>query len=194
MLSMMNCPTCGAAMRLDAQKESLRCDHCGQVHFPAPNADGVRVLGGGAGVKCPVCDIELTVAAAGGQQVCFCDKCRGVLIGMDAFRVAAEELKSRLAGATEIPRPMNPGDLKRALRCPKCGWKMDTHPYAGPGNIVIDNCPRCELNWLDHAELRRVAAAPDVKWNTAAWEDAANEREEEEEDSIANWLLRRLTR
>jgi Zn-finger nucleic acid-binding protein len=113
---------------------------------------------------------------------------------MDAFRVAVDELRSHLEGATEIPRPMNPDDLKRALRCPKCGWKMDTHPYAGPGNIVIDNCPRCELNWLDHAELRRVASAPDVKWNAAAWEGAANEREEEEEDSIANWLLRRLTR
>jgi len=38
---------------------------------------------------------------------------------------------------------------------------MDTHFYAGPGNIVIDDCARCELNWLDAGELMVVARAPD---------------------------------
>ena len=36
---------------------------------------------------------------------------------------------------------------------------MDTHPYGGPGNIVIDNCAGCELNWLDYGELQRVGRA-----------------------------------
>jgi hypothetical protein len=33
---------------------------------------------------------------------------------------------------------------------------MDTHPYGGPGNVIIDNCERCELNWLDYGELAKV--------------------------------------
>jgi Zn-finger nucleic acid-binding protein len=41
---------------------------------------------------------------------------------------------------------------------------MHTHPYAGGGNIVIDNCPVCAVNWLDHGELRRVVAAPDPQY------------------------------
>ena len=30
-----------------------------------------------------------------------------------------------------------------------------------PGNVIIDDCSRCELNWLDHGELMRIATAPD---------------------------------
>ena len=37
---------------------------------------------------------------------------------------------------------------------------MDTHIYGGPGNIVIDNCPACRLNWLDFPELARIESAP----------------------------------
>jgi len=38
---------------------------------------------------------------------------------------------------------------------------MDTHYYAGPGNVIIDDCSQCFLNWLDHGELMRVVRAPD---------------------------------
>jgi Zn-finger nucleic acid-binding protein len=31
----------------------------------------------------------------------------------------------------------------------------------GPGNVVIDTCERCRVNWLDSGELRRIAVAPD---------------------------------
>jgi Zn-finger nucleic acid-binding protein len=36
---------------------------------------------------------------------------------------------------------------------------MDTHPYYGPGNVVIDNCGRCGLVWLDFGELDRIISA-----------------------------------
>ncbi|MBI3281874.1 MAG: zf-TFIIB domain-containing protein, partial [Acidobacteria bacterium] len=58
------------------------------------------------------------------------------------------------------PHRASPSELDRRIRCPKCLADMDTHWYAGPGNIVIDNCPRCELNWLDHAELARIVGTP----------------------------------
>jgi Zn-finger nucleic acid-binding protein len=38
---------------------------------------------------------------------------------------------------------------------------MDTHPYAGPGNVIIDSCGDCWLLWLDRGELARIAHAPD---------------------------------
>jgi hypothetical protein len=37
---------------------------------------------------------------------------------------------------------------------------METHPYYGPGNVVIDSCLQCELIWLDFGELRQIVAAP----------------------------------
>jgi Zn-finger nucleic acid-binding protein len=37
---------------------------------------------------------------------------------------------------------------------------MDTHPYGGPGNIVVDNCEKCQIIWLDYGELKKVINAP----------------------------------
>lgn len=37
---------------------------------------------------------------------------------------------------------------------------MNTHPYYGPGNVVIDTCSHCEVIWLDRAELGTTTGAP----------------------------------
>jgi hypothetical protein len=56
-----------------------------------------------------------------------------------------------------LPRQQNPGD--RVLTCPRCRQSMISHFYGGPGNLVIDTCERCQVNWLDPGELRRMARA-----------------------------------
>jgi Zn-finger nucleic acid-binding protein len=38
---------------------------------------------------------------------------------------------------------------------------MDTHFYAGPGNVIVDTCDDCSLLWLDRGELTRIVHAPD---------------------------------
>jgi hypothetical protein len=43
---------------------------------------------------------------------------------------------------------------------------MDTHFYAGPGNVVIDSCENCCLTWLDGGELTRIAAAPEEQFES----------------------------
>jgi len=73
---------------------------------------------------------------------------------IDAVR-AREERTLR----TALPRRQNPAD--RLINCPTCGQPMLGHIYAGPGNVVIDSCERCQVNWLDSGELRRIAVAPD---------------------------------
>ena len=57
------------------------------------------------------------------------------------------------------------------LNCPHCHQHMDTHFYNGPGNVIIDDCDTCELNWLDHGELMRIARAPDYS-NQRAFESS----------------------
>ena len=37
---------------------------------------------------------------------------------------------------------------------------MQTHPYYGPGNIVIDTCEHCNTIWLDYGELAAAVNAP----------------------------------
>jgi hypothetical protein len=43
---------------------------------------------------------------------------------------------------------------------------METHPYYGPGNIVVDTCSECGYLWLDHGEITRVENASFVRRST----------------------------
>ncbi len=157
----MNCPGCGAAMRLEEAKDCLTCDFCGYVHFPEPNADGVRVLEERAGMACPVCKTPLVHAGILGVRLVYCEHCRGLLIRADVLYPLVQQIRAERESPEIVQSTADLADLKRTILCPRCGQPMDSHPYAGPGNIVIDNCPGCELNWLDHGELRRIASAPD---------------------------------
>jgi Zn-finger nucleic acid-binding protein len=155
-------------MRLDEYDDHFTCEFCRRLHFPEPNADGVRVLGGTADACCPVCSEALVNAAAGGARVLYCHACRGLLIPAEEFLFVVQVLRAHWASGPLPPRPLAARELERTIACPRCHSAMDTHPYAGPGNIVIDNCALCHLNWLDHGELRRVAAAVDPQY--AAYE------------------------
>lgn len=157
----MNCPSCGAPLRLDGEDlEDLACEYCKNVYYPEKNDEGVRVLGEDAEEACPICAIPLMHAILARERIRYCTRCRGMLIPMDAFLALMGELKAEAPGQ-HIPHAPDPRELNRHIDCPKCHQRMDTHYYSGPGNIVIDDCSRCCLNWLDHGELMRIAQAPD---------------------------------
>jgi Zn-finger nucleic acid-binding protein len=157
----MNCPNCGAAMRLKEDADYLLCDYCETPHFPDPNSDGVRVLGVAAEISCPICGIPLTHASVAKERIFYCERCRGMLISMGVFTEIVEDLRSRREISVDAARPPDWTDLDRRILCPKCSATMDTHPYCGPGNIIIDCCEHCGQNWLDYGELDRIVRAPD---------------------------------
>lgn len=148
-------------MRLKDDADYLICEYCETPHFPDPNADGVRVLGVPAGIPCPLCAVSLMHASVGKERIFYCERCRGMLISMDVFMEIVEDLRSRREASVDAARSTDWKDLDRRIRCPKCNATMDTHPYGGPGNIVIDTCEPCAVNWLDYGELDRVVRAPD---------------------------------
>jgi Transcription factor zinc-finger len=74
-----------------------------------------------------------------------------MLIGMDLFVGLIQDLRAS----------RDRKDLQRRINCPQYGKVMDTHPYGGPGNVIIDDCDRCEVNWLDYGELQRIVRAPE---------------------------------
>jgi Zn-finger nucleic acid-binding protein len=151
-------------MRLDEQDDHFTCDFCGRLHFPEPNADGVHVLGEPAGARCPVCAEDLVHAAVAGARVLHCPACRGLLIPAEAFLFVLHTLRAQGNYVPLPPRLLTDRELGRKIACPRCHRPLDTHPYAGGGNIVIDNCPRCRLNWLDAGELNRVVRTPDPQY------------------------------
>ena len=158
-------------MRLKEGAEFFNCEFCGNIHFPEPNADGVRVLGEPASEDCPVCSvlfsgIHLVHAAVAGLRIRYCSRCRGMLIAMETFVEIVQVLRARREGSADTAQQPDWKDLERHVRCPQCREDMDTHPYGGPGNIILDSCERCEHNWLDYGELQRIVRAPDHLYST----------------------------
>ena len=160
---MTNCPNCGAAMELVESHRYFRCPHCGTYHFPqAVEADGIRIVGQPVdGPGCPVCGTGMSHAILDEDHpIDFCATCRGILLPRATF---AHVTNTRRAWATSPPGepvPLNKADLARELACPKCGGRFETYPHLGPGNVVIDNCTRCDLIWLDFGEMRSIVEAP----------------------------------
>ena len=157
----MNCPSCGAPLHLIENEESFCCEYCGSLYTPPQNDDGVRVLGETSKLACPVCAIPLQQAVLSAHRILSCTKCQGMLVSMNEFVALIEELRATDSVRGSVQPAADRKALERRIDCPQCHQRMDTHFYEGPGNIVIDDCSRCFLNWLDQGELTRVVHAPD---------------------------------
>jgi Zn-finger nucleic acid-binding protein len=162
----MNCPTCGAPMRLEPDKDCLTCDYCKNMFFPQAGDDGVRVFPEKSEDACPVCALPLMQASLAKIRIEYCTRCRGMLIPMSVFLSLVEELRAGDAGSL-IPSPPDRAELQRRLACPRCHKPMETHYYSGAGNVILEDCEGCELNWLDHGKLMRIVRAPDHSYKDA---------------------------
>jgi len=164
----MNCPSCGAPITLRPDTEGYKCEYCHTVFYPGEEDDGVQVSNDpaeqadrtGAGLACPVCSLPLVKANIAKIPVLFCNQCHGLLLPMQVLQDLLDEVRSA-STRPAVQTPPDRGDIKRTIRCPKCSQRMDTHFYAGPGNVIVDSCDGCSLLWLDRGELTRIARAPD---------------------------------
>ena len=139
------------------------CRYCGSFHFPeTAGDDGVRVLGASReGAACAVCGKPLALALLDeAYPIQYCENCRGVLIARAAFATVVHRRRAWATGQPGPPVPLNRTEYDRKIACPSCKKVMATHPYYGPGNVVIDTCEPCENVWLDFGELKQIVAAP----------------------------------
>jgi Zn-finger nucleic acid-binding protein len=157
----VNCPSCGGPIALKPDTEGYKCDYCHQVFFPGEEDDvHIAAASSLSRLACPVCNLSLEQATIVKTPVLCCAQCHGLLLPMNLLPSLIEELR---AGRTESAVQTSPdkGDLKRTLQCPQCHRRMETHFYAGPGNVIVDSCGDCLLIWLDRGELTRIVHAPD---------------------------------
>ncbi|HLK48126.1 MAG TPA: zf-TFIIB domain-containing protein [Bryobacteraceae bacterium] len=157
----MNCPNCGAPMRPAETEDSLCCEYCRSIYTPEENEEGVRLLGEDSPLHCPVCAAPLQEAALASHRIRYCSRCEGMLVKMDDFVGLISELRAGHSAAGNVQSAADRRGLERHIQCPQCNQPMDTHFYEGPGNIIIDDCSHCFLNWLDKGELMRIVHAPD---------------------------------
>jgi len=159
----MNCKNCGGAMELVANRGYFFCRYCGSFHFPETTGDdGVRILGEDkTQLSCAVCNGTLTPALLDeAYPIRYCRNCRSVLIARTGFAAVVEKRRAWATDPPAPPVPLNRPDLDRKIVCPSCKGGMATHPYYGPGNVVIDTCSTCDLVWLDFGELKQIVDAP----------------------------------
>ena len=147
-------------MRIDRERGILACDHCGtqqELSWAMENLDLQKETAS----LCPVCGTPLSTTRVEGHPLLCCARCFGMLIEMNRFAAVIDAVRAHETRTVQIvpPRRQNPDD--RVVNCPSCHEPMLSHVYGGPGNIVIDTCERCQLNWLDDGELRRAAVAPE---------------------------------
>ena len=162
-MAAMNCRNCGGAMQLVESRGYFFCRYCGSFHFPeTAGDDGIRILGDAAKpLACAVCTKPLASAMLDESfPVHYCSNCRGVLMPRSSFATAVHKRRAWATGHPGPVVPLNRTELDRKLSCPVCSARMITHPYYGPGNVVLDNCASCDLIWLDFGELKQIVAAP----------------------------------
>jgi len=153
-----NCRNCGAPMQADKAHGVLRCTHCWTLEEQPILVRDIDI-GAVSDRLCPLCVTPLVHAHLDGNALLYCRDCSGMLIPIVSFVIVIEAARSREErSGVSLPRQQNPGE--RVLLCPECGQPMLSHFYGGPGNLVIDTCERCCVNWLDRGELRRIARAP----------------------------------
>jgi len=153
-----NCANCGAPLQTERGSGVLACGHCGSSEQLAGIAALIEPLGA-SNQMCPACQAPLASGRLDGHPLLFCQRCEGLLVEMENFVSVINAARAREQQSGLIPpRRQTPGD--RTITCPSCQRPMLSHFYGGPGNLVIDTCERCHLNWLDPGELRRIARAP----------------------------------
>ena len=151
-------------MDLIESRRYFRCGHCGTFHFPdgAPDVDGIRVVGTAADAfGCAVCKLPMAHAIIDNNHpIQFCARCRGVLLSRTTFAAVISRRRAWATTPPIEPLPLDRSALTRELSCPSCSQRFETYPHYGPGNVVIDNCTRCDVIWLDFGEMRQIVDAP----------------------------------
>ena len=149
-------------MELFPNRGYFFCRYCSSFHFPeTATSDGVRVLAAAEGLACPACKRTLSTALLDETHpVHYCTNCRGVLLSRGTFADVVRVRRAWATGTPARPIPPEPAELERRVECPTCGKQLETHPYFGPGNVVIDGCGTCDVIWLDFGELKQIVDAP----------------------------------
>jgi len=156
--STIGCDRCGGTTRLSEGQNHYVCQYCSSIiQLSDISMDRVLPAGQATECQCPSCDGMLHTGLMEGHPVLYCSVCFGLLLEHANFGRILDQRQTRRAGFEPAePRPIDAAAFDRKLFCPGCGDRMESHPYYGPGNIVIDTCTPCGYLWLDHGELTRV--------------------------------------
>ena len=180
--SMLDCQNCGAPLKLEPERHYLFCEYCKALYFPKESPEGLILLGMPSKVDCPLCRQPLVLARVNSFEVLACQGCKGLLLDRIDFLPILDYLRLKYPERHRPPAAFKPQELTRELRCPHCDERMETYPYGGPGNVVLDNCLDCGILWLDYDEINRIVQTPERATETDQWLDITSIHVQREDD------------
>jgi len=166
----MNCPSCGAPLKLAQGNTSLHCDYCKITVAVVGDDTGVQFLEEAPELTCPACSAALWRAVLTTIELDACKKCHGLLVPMGDFEVLVEKMRV-VHTEREFSGPIDESELDSKVMCPRCHKRMDTHYYFAGGHAVMSSCEQDELHWLDGGMLLRIVRMPQgrgVEWGLSS--------------------------
>lgn len=157
---------CGSSLIVRQGYAHARCESCSRFWFPTSiedSEDAIVPQRRQTEFNCPQCREPLCVGKIGSTEVCYCDACRGFVVDSQSLGRMIEARRKTYRGPDDRPVLVNLKELDVHQTCPACFETMEPHHYCGPGNVILDTCRGCQLAWLDHGEISKIARAPGVR-------------------------------
>lgn len=157
---------CGLDLTVRGGYSHTRCETCQRFWFSTKielSEDAIVPQNRQTGFHCPQCKTALNVGKIGTTEVCYCDSCRGFVIDSQSLGQLIATRRKAYRGPDDKPIAVNLRELDLHQSCPACFETMEPHHYCGPGNVILDTCRGCQLAWLDHGEISKIARAPGVR-------------------------------
>ncbi|MFQ6048068.1 MAG: zf-TFIIB domain-containing protein [Phycisphaerae bacterium] len=109
-------------------------------------------------MRCPNCKVKTEPVSYEDVRVQMCGQCGGYWVDPLALK---RILQSR---QQQWPEPVKDrfiemaeqSNTSRTILCLRCGLQMNKQQFKDWDDIVIDQCPRCQLIWLDPGELEKI--------------------------------------
>lgn len=170
-LATVACPRCFGMVSVNAR----HCSHCGAEVV-------VRAQPAEAPIRCPECEIPLSVTPLGEVDIHQCSKCGGVWLEPERFASlsAAHVEQGKAVAATGVrpaPTLLRGTQTIRYRGCPVCEKLMNRFNFGRNSGVILDSCRQHGL-WFDREELRRVMSFID-QGGLVRTQEAEEERKQE---------------
>lgn len=175
----LHCPSCGAAVKRDAERcdychshldfsltgKTTHCPHCYE-RIPAESrfcfrcARPVTTTDQPGEVHadrlCPRCAVPMATRTVGDFPLIACEKCGGLFVTHETFEMMQDSSQRVIeTGALSKPAHLELEKKVTYVRCPVCHTMMNRKNFAQISGVIVDVCGH-HGTWFDPGELEKL--------------------------------------
>jgi|GEM_PF-4050777 len=105
-------------------------------------------------MNCPRCNVLLLAGDFKDIPVHKCNSCHGMLFPRAQLVLILKRFHPDMSFSVSLDTHVEKVENEHGLcHCPSCNQLMSNFGYMGCDQIIIDNCGKCKLIWVDALEL-----------------------------------------